>query len=58
MKNKIGILLLCFFCQFMTGQTTSRKALHGQVVNDSIALESGYVLNVTAKTKTFSRLRA
>ncbi|MWB95272.1 hypothetical protein GON26_12955 [Flavobacterium sp. GA093] len=53
MKNKIGIVVLCMFCQFVMGQTFSRKPLHGQVVNDSVALESGYVLNVNTHTRTF-----
>lgn len=53
MRNRTAILIICLFCQFVLGQTVSRKSLHGQVVNDSIALESGYVLNVNANTKTF-----
>ncbi|MBP4136653.1 hypothetical protein [Flavobacterium geliluteum] len=53
MKNKIGVFFLCMLCQFALGQTNSRKPLHGQVVNDSIVLESGYVLNINANIKTF-----
>jgi len=53
MKNKIIVFFLCMFCQFVLGQTNSRKPLHGQVVNDSIVLESGYVLNINANIKTF-----
>lgn len=53
MRNKLGVLFICMFCQFITAQTNSRKPLHGQVVNDSVALESGYVLNINAKTRTF-----
>jgi hypothetical protein len=30
MKNKIGILILCLFCQFSFGQIESRKIFKGQ----------------------------
>jgi hypothetical protein len=53
MKNKLGILAVCFFCQFIIGQTNSRKSLHGQVVNSSLPIETGYVMNINAKTRTF-----
>ena len=51
MKNKIVILVLCLCCQFCFSQLT-RKALYGQVVNDSIKLENGIVFNVNSKTGT------
>ncbi|MFQ6603820.1 hypothetical protein [Flavobacterium sp. C3NV] len=53
MKNKLGILVVCLFCQIALGQNNSRKPLHGQVVNDSITLESGYVMNLNANIRTF-----
>jgi hypothetical protein len=53
MRNKLGILAVCLFCQFMMGQTNSRKSLHGQVVNSFLHIEAGYVMNINAKTRTF-----
>ncbi|MEZ0182709.1 MULTISPECIES: hypothetical protein [Flavobacterium] len=53
MKNKITIVVICLFCQVMFGQNNSRTSLHGQVVNGSLAIESGYVMNVNAKIRTF-----
>jgi hypothetical protein len=53
MKDKFGILVVCLFCQFIVGQTNSRKPLHGQVVNKSLAIESGNVMNINANIRTF-----
>lgn len=53
MKNKLGIFVLCLFCQFIVGQTNSRKSLHGQVVNSSLPIETGYVMNINAKIRTY-----
>ncbi|MEO8534497.1 MAG: hypothetical protein ABI441_12125 [Flavobacterium sp.] len=53
MKNKLGILIACLFCQIVLGQSNSRKSLHGQVVNDFLAIESGYVMNINANVRTF-----
>lgn len=53
MKTNIGIVVLVLFFQVCFAQNESRKPLHGQVVNDSLTLESGYVLNVSARTRTF-----
>ena len=53
MKNKFGIAIVCLFCQFVIGQTNSRKPLHGQVINKSLAIESGNVMNINANTRTF-----
>jgi hypothetical protein len=53
MKNKLGILFVCLFCQMVIGQNDSRKSLHGQVFNSALAIESGYVMNINAKTRTF-----
>jgi len=53
MKNKIGVVFICLFCQVMFGQNNSRTSLHGQVVNGTLTIESGYVLNVNAKVRTF-----
>ncbi|OXG00852.1 hypothetical protein BC749_1011340 [Flavobacterium araucananum] len=53
MKNKLGILVVCLFCQIVVGQSNSRKPLHGQAVNNTLAIESGYVMNVNANVRTF-----
>lgn len=53
MKNKLGILVVCLFCQIVLGQNNSRKPLHGQAVNNTLAIESGYVLNINANVRTF-----
>ena len=52
MKNKIGILVFCFCCQFCFGQILTRKTIHAQVVNDSIKLGNVVVFNVNSKTGT------
>jgi len=53
MKSKLGIFVVCLFCQFMMGQTNSRKSLHGQVVNSSLPIETGNVMNINANIRTF-----
>lgn len=53
MKNKLQILIVCLFCQFVIGQANSRKLLQGQAVNNSNVVESGLVMNVNANTRTF-----
>lgn len=53
MKSKLGILAVCLFCQFVVGQTNSRKPLHGQVINGSVAIETGNVMNINANVRTF-----
>lgn len=53
MKTKIGILVLCLFCQFCFGQNNTRKSLHAQVLNDSLQVDNGYVFNINSKTRTF-----
>lgn len=53
MKNKLGILVVCLFCQIAIGQNTSRKPLHGQVTNSFLAIESGNVMNINANVRTF-----
>lgn len=53
MKAKTIIIALCLFCQFCFGQTLTRKPLHGMVVNDSVNIQSGYVLNVNSNSRTF-----
>ncbi|WP_264536346.1 hypothetical protein [Flavobacterium sp. N1736] len=52
MKNSLRIIVICLFCQIAVGQN-SRKPLHGQVTNKSLAIESGYVMNVNANVRTF-----
>ncbi|PBJ11808.1 hypothetical protein [Flavobacterium sp. ACN6] len=53
MKNNLGVLVVCLFCQIVLGQNGSRKPLHGQVTNDFLAIESGYVMNINANVRTF-----
>lgn len=53
MKNRLGMLVVCLFCQIMLGQNNSRKPLHGQVTNSTLAIESGYVMNINANVRTF-----
>ncbi|OIV41954.1 hypothetical protein [Flavobacterium johnsoniae] len=53
MKNNLGVLVVCLFCQIMLAQNGTRKSLHGQVTNKSLSIESGYVMNINAKSRTF-----
>ncbi|WP_367771990.1 hypothetical protein AB3G33_01035 [Flavobacterium sp. WC2421] len=53
MKTKIGVIFSVLFFQVCFAQNETRKPLHGQVVNDSLTLESGYVLNINSQTRTF-----
>ena len=53
MKTKIALVISVLFFQVCFAQNGSRKPLHGQVVNDSMTLESGYVLNINSQTRTF-----
>jgi len=53
MKNKLGVVILFLVGHFCFGQTQLRKSLHGQVVNDSIPIENGYVFNLNSKVTTF-----
>lgn len=53
MKNKLGVFVVCLFCQIALGQNATRRSLHGQVVNTSLAIESGYVMNINANSRTF-----
>lgn len=52
MKITKLILVFCLFCQFGFGQTLTRKSLHGMVINDSIKIQSGYVLNVSSHSRS------
>ena len=53
MKTKAVILVMFLFCQVCLGQTLIRKHLRGRVVNDSVKVESGSVLNINSKTRAF-----
>lgn len=53
MKNNLVVLVVCLFGQIMLAQNGSRKPLHGQVTNDFLAIESGYVMNINANVRTF-----
>jgi hypothetical protein len=53
MKNRIGILVLGLLCQLCFAQSLVRKPLHGRVINDFIAIENGYVVNINANVRTF-----
>lgn len=50
MKNILRIAVLFLTCQLCSGQMLTRKALHGRVVNDSTAIESGLVFNINSHT--------
>ena len=62
MKNKLGVLVVCLFCQIVLGQNGFRKPLHGQVINDFLAIEKeckdkrtgkSYMLFVISYSGTF-----
>jgi hypothetical protein len=53
MNNNFSVIILFLVAQYCLGQTQGRKSLHGQVINDSIAVENGYVFNLNSKTSTF-----
>ncbi|PWA08371.1 hypothetical protein [Flavobacterium laiguense] len=53
MGNRLGVVILFLLSHFCFGQTQLRQSLHGQVINDSIAVENGYVFNLNSKTTTF-----
>ena len=53
MKTKIKILFLIFICQVSFGQNENRKPLHGQFTNESTMVDTGYVINLNSKTRTF-----
>lgn len=50
MKSILKIFVLFLSCQFCFGQMLTRKTLHGKIVNDSTAIESGLVFNVNSQT--------
>ena len=53
MKTKVVILVMFLFYQFCLGQTLVRQHLRGRVVNDSVKVESGSVININSKTRAF-----
>ena len=53
MKNKIGIICLIFFTQFIFAQNEKRQSLHGQFTNEFALVDNGYVFNLNSKTRTF-----
>ena len=53
MKTKAVILVIFLFCQFCLGQTLIMKHLRGRIINDSVKVESGSVLNFNTKTRAF-----
>ena len=53
MNNKIGVVLLLLVGQYCIGQTELRQSLRGKIVNDSIAVENGYVFNLNSRVTTF-----
>jgi hypothetical protein len=52
MKALIKIMVLVFSCQMGLAQVSGRIALHGQVKNDIVNIDGGYVINVTAATRS------
>ncbi|MBC7847306.1 MAG: hypothetical protein H7Y10_12520 [Flavobacterium sp.] len=57
MKTKTIFLVFYLFCQFCFGQTLTRKPLHGMVVNDSVNIQSGYVLNINSNSRSFIKTK-
>jgi hypothetical protein len=53
MNSNFIVVILFLVGQYCIGQTQVRKSLHGQVINDSIAVENGYVFNLNSKATTF-----
>lgn len=53
MKNRIGIICLIFFTQFIFAQNENRQSLHGQFINEFALVDNGYVFNLNSKTRTF-----
>jgi hypothetical protein len=53
MNSNFIVVILFLVGQYCIGQTQVRKPLHGQLVNDSIAVENGYVFNLNSKATTF-----
>jgi hypothetical protein len=53
MENNFRVIVLFLLGQYCFGQSQERKPLHGQVVNDSVAVENGYVFNLNSKETTF-----
>jgi hypothetical protein len=49
MKSKIGVLILCLFCQLCFGQIESRKTFKGQVRNDLAPVENVIVFDANSK---------
>jgi hypothetical protein len=49
MKNKIGVLLVCFFYQLSFGQIEARKTFKGQVRNDLAPVENVIVFDANSK---------
>lgn len=53
MNSNFVIVILILAGQHCLAQTQVRKALHGQVINDYIAVENGYVFNLNSKATAF-----
>jgi hypothetical protein len=47
-KSSFSVIILFLLAQYCLGQTRERNLLHGQVINDSIAVENGYVFNLNS----------
>lgn len=50
MKKVFGILILVLSSQLCIGQVLTPKTVYGKVVNDSVAIQSGLVFNLNAKS--------
>jgi hypothetical protein len=53
MNSNFAVVILFLVGQCCIGQAQIRKSLHGKVINDSIAIENGYVFNLNSKVTTF-----
>lgn len=49
MNSSFIAIILLLLGQYCMGQTQERNLFHGQVINDSIAVENGYVFNLNSK---------
>lgn len=52
MKTLLGILVLFFLSQIGYSQESTRRIVHGQAINDSLAVEDVVVFNISAKLGT------
>lgn len=52
MGTKFFYFILCLSFHYSWSQAPSKVPLHGQVVNDSLRIDNGYVMNINSKIRT------